>query len=108
MFYVFKLWYDFKGFTTCEHGFAIKLKYVKILNFIVSGCILYTKIPRIVIFELVFLLCFLRLPVGNGFQNEHRHLFSMFSICGMILKEFTTFLYIFINVLNYEVVDFIC
>ena len=52
---------------TCEHGFVIKLKCVKILNFVISGCILYTKISRMVIFGLVFLLYFLKLSVGNGF-----------------------------------------
>ena len=31
------------------------LKRVKILDFIISGCILYTKISRMVIFGLVFL-----------------------------------------------------
>ena len=50
-----------------EHGFVIKLKRVKILDFIISGCILYTKISRMVIFGLVFLLYFLKLSVGNGF-----------------------------------------
>ena len=51
----------------CEHGFVIKLKRVKILDFVISGCILYTKISRMVIFGLVFLLYFLKLSVGNGF-----------------------------------------
>ena len=31
-----------------------------------SGCILYTKISRMVIFGLVFLVYFLKLSVGNG------------------------------------------
>ena len=34
----------------------MKLKRVKILDFIIFGCILYTKISRMVIFRLVFLL----------------------------------------------------
>ena len=38
-----------------EHGFVIKLKRVKALDFIISGCILYTKICRMVIFGSVFL-----------------------------------------------------
>ena len=33
----------------------MKLKRVKILDFIIFGCILYTKISRMVIFGLVFL-----------------------------------------------------
>ena len=48
-------------------GFVIKLKCVKILDFTVSGCILYTKISRMVILGLVFLVYFLKLSVGNGF-----------------------------------------
>ena len=40
---------------TSEHSFVIKLKRVKILDFIISGCILHTKISRMVIFRLVFL-----------------------------------------------------
>ena len=35
-----------------------KSKRVKILDFIISGCILYIKISRIVIFGLVFLVCY--------------------------------------------------
>ena len=46
---------------SCEHGFVIKLKRINILDFIISGCILYTKISRMVIFRLVFLLYFLKL-----------------------------------------------
>ena len=45
----------------------LKLKRVKILDFIISGCILYTKISTIVIFGLVFLVHFWKLSVGNGF-----------------------------------------
>ena len=37
-----------------EHDFVIKLKRVKILYFIISGCILYTKISRMIIFEWIF------------------------------------------------------
>ena len=43
------------------------MKRVKILDFIISSCILYTKISKMVIFGLFFLLCFLKLSVGNGF-----------------------------------------
>ena len=50
-----------------EHGFVIKLKRVKNLDFIISGCIFYTKISRMVIFGLVFLLYFLKLSMGNEF-----------------------------------------
>ena len=50
-------------------GFGIKLKRVKILDLIISGCILYTKISRMVIFGLDFLVYFLKLSVGNGFWN---------------------------------------
>ena len=56
-------WY----FYSCEQGFVIKLKRVKILDFIISDCLLYAKISRMVIFGLVFLLYILRLSVGNGF-----------------------------------------
>ena len=45
-------------FYFCEHGFVIKLKRVKFLDFIISGCILYTKISRMIIFGLVFLVLF--------------------------------------------------
>ena len=44
------------------------MKRVKILDFIVSGFISYTKISRMVIFGLTLLLYFLKLSVGNGFQ----------------------------------------
>ena len=47
----------------------IKLKRVKILDFFISGCILHTKISRMVIFGLDFLLYFLKLYVGNGFYH---------------------------------------
>ena len=30
-----------KEFTTCDHGFVIKLKYMNILDFIISSCNLY-------------------------------------------------------------------
>ena len=40
---------------SCEHGFVINLKHVKILDFIISGCILCTKIYRMVMSRLVFL-----------------------------------------------------
>ena len=50
-------------------GIVIKLNRLKILDFIISGCILYTKISRMVIFGLVFLVYFLKLSVGNGFWN---------------------------------------
>ena len=61
----------FTRFNSCEHGFVIKLKHVKILDFIISGYILYTKISRIVIFGLVSLVYFLKLSVGNGcLQNN--------------------------------------
>ena len=39
-----------------EQGFVINLKHIKILDFVISGCILCTKISRMVIFGLVFLL----------------------------------------------------
>ena len=56
---------------SCEHDFVIKLKRVlkrvKILDFIISGGILYTKISRMVIFGLVFVLYVLKLSVRNGF-----------------------------------------
>ena len=41
------------------NGVVIKLKRVKILDFIISGCIVYTKFSRMVIFGLVFVLYFL-------------------------------------------------
>ena len=47
-----------------EHGFVIKLKRVKILDLAISDCILYTKISKMVIFGLVFLVYFLKLSVG--------------------------------------------
>ena len=52
-----------------EHGFVIKLKRVKILHFIISDCILYTKISKMVIFGLVFLEYFLKLSVGIWLKN---------------------------------------
>ena len=36
-----------------EHGFVIKLKRVRILDFVTYGCMLYTKITGMVIFGLV-------------------------------------------------------
>ena len=54
---------------TCEHGFVIKLKRVKILDFIISGCVSYTNKFRMLFFRLVFLLYFLRFSVGNGFYK---------------------------------------
>ena len=51
-----------------EHGFVIKLKRIKDLDSIISCCILYTKISRMVIFGLYFLLYFLKLSVGNVFS----------------------------------------
>ena len=52
-----------------EHGFVIKLKRVKILHFIISDCILYTKISKMVIFGLVFLEYFLKLSVRIWLKN---------------------------------------
>ena len=52
--------------TLLQSGFVIKLKHVKIFDSIISGCILYTKISRMIIFGLVFLVYFLKLSVGNG------------------------------------------
>ena len=54
---------------TCEHGFVIKLKRIKILDFIISGCVSYTNKFRMLVFRLVFLLYFLRFSVGNGFYK---------------------------------------
>ena len=39
-----------------EHGFVIKFKRVKIIDFVIPGCIFYTKISKMVIFGLFFLL----------------------------------------------------
>ena len=41
-----------------ENGFTIKLKHIKILDFIICGCGFYTKISRMVIFGLIFALFF--------------------------------------------------
>ena len=46
------------------------MKHVKILDFVISGWILYTKISRMVIFGLVFLLYVLKLSVGNGYLRS--------------------------------------
>ena len=46
-----------------------KFKHAKILDFIISGCLLYTKTLRMVILGLVILLYFLRLSVVNGFNK---------------------------------------
>ena len=48
-----------------KHGFVITLKRIKVLDFIISGYLLYTKIFRMVIFGLVFLVYFLKLSVRN-------------------------------------------
>ena len=45
------------------------LKHIKILDFTIFGCISYTKISRMVIFGLVFLVYFLKLFVGKGFRK---------------------------------------
>ena len=56
----------------------MKLKRVKILDFIISGCIiLYIKISRMVIFRLVFLIYFLKLSVGNGLSKFINFLFPL-------------------------------
>ena len=59
----------FTRFNSCEHGFVIKLKHVKILDFIISGYILYTKISRIVIFGLVFLVYFMQINYSDLSHN---------------------------------------
>ena len=51
-----KIFTHFNFITKPARGFLIKLKRVNILDFIVSGCILYTKISRIVILGVVFLV----------------------------------------------------
>ena len=53
-----RLFRCFHGDFVQEHGFVKKLKRIKILDFIISGCILYTNISRMVIFGLVFLVYF--------------------------------------------------
>ena len=45
----------------------MKLKRVKILDFIISDCILYTKFSRMIIFGSVSFLYLLKLSVGNEF-----------------------------------------
>ena len=45
------------------------MKRVKILDFVISGCILYTKISRMVIFGLVFLLSLRKLK-NNGEMTD--------------------------------------
>ena len=49
----------FKFKTFARFNFAIKLKRVKILDFIISGSILYTKISRMVFFFRISLLTIL-------------------------------------------------
>ena len=53
-----------------EHGFVIKLEHVKILDFIISSCILYTKISRMIIFGLVFLVYYGQLTAVD-FHKSH-------------------------------------
>ena len=63
---MFQLYYKAMFIRLCtKHGFVIKLKRIKVLDFIISGYILYTKFFRMVIFGLVFLVYFLKLPVRN-------------------------------------------
>ena len=47
---------------SCEHSFVIKLKRVKILDFVIS------------IYISAFLLYFLKLPAGNGFESVYCNL----------------------------------
>ena len=47
------------------------MKRVKILDFMISGCVLYSKSSRMVILGLVFLLFFSKLSVGNGQLIEY-------------------------------------
>ena len=51
-----------------EHGFVIKMKHGKILDFVISGCILYAKISKMVIFGLFFLLFTHLLIFSYNFQ----------------------------------------
>ena len=64
----------------------IELKRVTILDFIISGCILYTKGSRMVIFGLVFLVYILKLSMENGFWNTD-NLYYLFKDNG---KAFAT------------------
>ena len=63
---MFQLYYKAMFIRLCtKHGFVITLKRIKVLDFIISGYLLYTKIFRMVIFGLVFLVYFLKLSVRN-------------------------------------------
>ena len=69
---------------------------------------IYTKISTMIIFSISLLAILFEFICGKWILKWTRYLFSLFLISGMILKDFTIFLQIFITVLNYQVVDFVC